>query len=638
MTEIALSLQVRSAAHALDGSSKKLIELARFSFEPGYWQQMCQPALLVLLRFTQVEISATAVSHFDAILESVHSVHGSDDAISLTDATLPVHLVLGRLLRMTLGILHQMGMPVAGGANVLRPDAQNPRQWVVGLPAVSAGNNAPRDALALACGLMNDLAKGRTVKADVVRGEVSKLIQRFRPLAPLGVNTLRFLEAAHEMGIPWCHVANNVYQFGWGRRARWLDSSFTDETSTISASLARDKVACAKVLRAAGLPVPRHQLVASADQAIKVAEALGYPVVVKPANLDGGFGVRACVRDADAVQQAFDATFKLSKRVLVEQFIVGNDYRVRVCKGEVIGALIRRAAAVLGDGVSTVQALIDRTNSARRKRKANLDPQVEQGYAPITIDDEVHQWLAAQGLDLHGVVPAGQRVRLRGAANVNLGGTNWDVTRQAHPDNLALAVQAAAALRLDVAGVDLLLPDIARSWQETGGAICEVNAQPQFSSGQAHREVLRLLVKGQGRIPVIAITGISTNADLEQTVVQCFLQEGVRIHWVTTPVKCLQALRRSDVDGLVWQMQAAPSPNMALPVDQLSLWIRQCGSELGQGSGSFRQVEAIWDLDESSAPERLADRLIAFLRGQIGSSDKGKSDGATKSSHDLGGG
>ena len=43
-----------------------------------------------------------------------------------------------------------------------------------------------------------------------------------------------------------------------------------------------------------------------------------------------------------------------------------------------------------------------------------------------------------------------------------------------------MAVRAAAAIGLDVAGVDFLTDDISQSHKEFGGAICEVNAAPGF--------------------------------------------------------------------------------------------------------------------------------------------------------------
>lgn len=590
----------------------QLIERGRMRFEPGYWQGLRQPAVLLALRLTRQEVSTAAISRFDDLVAAVRAPQASGPVERFLDAAVLAHPVLGRLCRMALSVLETMGMPVMGGVSAIKPEPQRAGHWIVGLPALAEEVHAPQAAFDLACRLMNDLTAGKEVRADAVMGEVKKLRNEFGPLAPAGINTLRFLQAAHEMDIPWQHVASNVYQFGWGGRSRWLDSSFTDETSTISASLARNKVACAKVLRDAGLPVPRHLLVTDAAQAVKAAQALGYPVVVKPANLDGGLGVMAGLRDAGGVKSAFAVTAKLSKLILVEQFIEGNDYRIRVCKNEVIGAVIRKAAAVVGDGVKSVRALIDSVNRERAKRTQPLDPDVEQGSKPIVADGEVLQWLAAQGFTLDSVIAPGQQVRLRGAANVSLGGTTWDVTSQAHPDNLALALQAVAALRLDVAGVDVLLPDIARSWKETGGAVCEVNGQPQFSSGPAHRRVLERLVHHEGRIPVVGVMQACVGAGSLEGLAQRLAREGVRVRVMSTLRECQQAMRSVETDVLIWHMNGRPSAVEGAPVDRLDVLIQSRSPSSGRAP-AFLRVDDCWELSESPDLEAVIERLFKYL-------------------------
>lgn len=582
-------------------------------FEPGYWRGMRQPAVLLQVGLGQQPVSPHALQAFDAMHSTVCPTLEHGEMTVPVEPSVGAHPVMGRLLQFSVDVLARIGMPVMGGAKAVCTDASVPLRWMVGLPAVSAVNSAPQAVWALAGKLLNNIIAGNPVSVEGLEAEISQLAQRFQPLAPAGVNTVWFLQAAHDLEIPWCHVAKNIYQFGWGRHSRWLDSSFTDETPAISAGLARDKVATAQVLRAAGLPVPQHHLVSSAAHAVQVASALGYPVVIKPANLDGGSGVLAGVREAAGVKRGYEAASKLSKRVLVEQFIAGNDYRVRICKGEVIAAVIRRPAAVVGDGASTIQVLIDRINAQRQSGSSPPDTFIEQGFNPITVDEEVRQWLADQGLGLDSVVPSGHRVQLRGAANVSLGGTTQEVTPQAHPDNLSLAVQAAAALRLDVAGVDLLVPDITQSWRQTGGAICEVNAQPQFSRGPTHRILLERLVRRQGRIPVVAMTGLPPDGALQQAVLQGLRDKGVQVEWVTTTEQCLQALRRADLDGLVWQVEGGLSPDSATPVDALAVWVYPHGHSVSGYPEAFEQTGERWELHGDMGLLQLADRLVAFF-------------------------
>lgn len=339
-----------------------------------------------------------------------------------------------------------------------------------------------------------------------------------RRQAPKGMNSLRFLDAAHELGIPVQHVAGNVYQFGWGRQARWLDSSFTDETAQISSTLARDKFSCAQALRRAGVPVPEHALAWSADEAVAIARELGFPVVVKPADLDGGHGVAAGLRHEQAVRMAFEKARTLSGQILVEKHFEGNDYRVHVFRDQAYWVAHRQPGGVTGDGIHNVAQLLATTNSDPRRGPAGSKALLKH----IEMDEEAQDLLQEQSLTLEDIPAAGKFVRLRRAANIASGGVPVPMLEEAHPDNLALAVRAARALRLDLAGIDLLIPDIRTSWRESGAAICEVNAKPQLSP-TLHSYLLKRLVRGQGRIPAFMVLG-----DLSQAAWLAAFQESVR--------------------------------------------------------------------------------------------------------------
>ena len=160
--------------------------------------------------------------------------------------------------------------------------------------------------------------------------------------------------------------------------------------------------------------------------------------------------------------------------------ISGRDYRLNVFNGELIWAIERVPGGVTGDGKSSITKLVELLNS---------DPLRGEGtHAPLkqlNLDDEARQLLRQYSRDENSVPAEGEFVRLRRNANVATGGTPVSVFDQIHPDNKLLAIRAAAALRLDLAGVDLLIPDIGQSWKLGGAAVCEVNSQPNL--GQKRR-------------------------------------------------------------------------------------------------------------------------------------------------------
>ncbi len=348
-------------------------------------------------------------------------------------------------------------------------------------------------------------------------------------IAANGSNVPRFAKAADEMGLPWMELPGAVIQYGVGSKGRWLDSSFTDETPQIAAKLARNKRWANAILAMAGLPVAPHVMIADAEQAVKAAERLGYPVVIKPLVLDGGVGVAAGLESEDEVRQAFGEAKKYSNNTLLEKHVFGRDYRLTIFQGELIWAIERVPAGVQGNGQSSVAELIEQVNA---------DPRRGSGiHAPLKslfLNEEAKALLTKQGLSPESVPYDGQFVRLSRTANVASGGQPVAVYHKVHPDNARLAVRAAQALGLDLAGVDLLIDDVSRSWRESGDnvAICEVNGQPnlgQTTAAHLYGQILKRLVKNGGRIPTIVLLCANQLEDLLEVFKAALQAQGLRV-------------------------------------------------------------------------------------------------------------
>lgn len=408
---------------------------------------------------------------------------------------------LRRLQYWPSAILKQANHPVFEPARILEPTAKNPDCRTLIQPCMD--HRAALSAVAFVMDLLKTAVQERPAQKPLkeLKHSFEQLLKNLSAIGLQGFNQLHFLQAASELGIAWHRLRGPVFRFGLGCKARWLESSYTDATPIIFSSLARDKAGAALLLKSSGLPVPRHFIVKTREEAVLRAEEMGYPVVVKPADLDGGRGVKANLRTAQSVIKAFSEAEKLSKRVLVEKHVPGRDYRIHVVNGEVHGVLERVPGGVTGNGRDSVHLLLEEQNHQRAVAEDD-----RRYLHQMAFDDEAKEQLADQNLNRDSVPADGQFVRLRGACNVASGGIPIPVPlQQLHPDNLDLVLRAARVMKLDVAGIDLLIPDIARSWFETGASICEVNGQPQMFT-TLHKPMLQCMFRGgNGRIPVAII-------------------------------------------------------------------------------------------------------------------------------------
>jgi cyanophycin synthetase len=143
------------------------------------------------------------------------------------------------------------------------------------------------------------------------------------------------------------------------------------------------------------------------------------------------------------------------------------------------------------------------------------------------------------------VPPTGREILLTDAANLSTGGTAIDRTVEMHPDNVAIARRAAMAIGLDVAGIDLVLPDIGRSWRTTGGGVVEVNAAPGLRmhlhpSEGTPRPVARPIVSAlfpadqPTRVPVAAITGTNGKSTTVRMVAHVLAEAGRCVGFTST--------------------------------------------------------------------------------------------------------
>jgi len=191
---------------------------------------------------------------------------------------------------------------------------------------------------------------------------------RYAQKRALGPSTASLVRAAEERRIPWLRLnQQSLVQFGHGKYQQRIQATVTGRTPHIAVELASDKEETNKILASLGLPVPRQQLVTAQTDALKAAQKLGGPVVLKPYNGNHGRGITINIRGDDEIREAFQAAQAHSKSVIVETFQEGDDHRLLVINGELVAATRRTPGHVVGDGKSSIAELVDAVNADPRR-------------------------------------------------------------------------------------------------------------------------------------------------------------------------------------------------------------------------------------------------------------------------------
>jgi len=373
---------------------------------------------------------------------------------------------------------------------------------------------------------------------------VSQLVEELRAIAlrtGLGPSTAAIARAARRRSIPCRRIGDgSLLQLGYGAKQRRVWATITDETSSVAVDIACDKTLTKRILDEAGIPVPAGDVAATENEAVRIARHLGTAVVIKPMDGNQGKGVSLDLSVEGDIRAAFRLAAHYSKKVIVEQYIPGRHYRALVVRGRVVAVAQRLPASVVGDGESSIRELVDMVNRDPARGEAHDKP-----LTKITIDPIVVMVLARQNMTVDHVPAKGQHVQLRDNANLSTGGTSVDVTDDVHPDVKEVCERATRLVGLDVAGVDIVIPDISQPMRSGQSAIIEVNAAPGIRMHHYPREgeardvgsaiVDSLFAEGStGRIPIVAITGTNGKTTVTRVVNRMLELSGYRTGMTTT--------------------------------------------------------------------------------------------------------
>ena len=383
-------------------------------------------------------------------------------------------------------------------------------------------------------------------------------LKEIRERERLGPSTGSIVEEAASRRIPWIRLGkNSLVQLGYGINQQRFQATITGNTSSIAVDIACNKELTKKMLEDAAIPVPSGGLVMDEDDLQYVIKKIGYPLVLKPLDGNHGKGASINVKDYETAVIGLGHAQKYSRKVIVEKYITGFDFRVLVINHKMVAAARRVPAHVVGDGELNIQQLID---------KENLDPRRGYGHenvlTEIDVDKDTNELLEKLNYTLETIPQKGEIVYLKSTANLSTGGTSIDVTDMIHPENVQMAERVSRIIGLDVCGIDIMAENLTQPLKESGGAILEVNAAPGFRMHLAPSEGLPRNVAApvvdmlyppgkEFRIPIIAVTGTNGKTTTTRLLAHIVKNNGKRVGFTTSDGIYIQntLLEKGDTTG-----------------------------------------------------------------------------------------
>ena len=231
-----------------------------------------------------------------------------------------------------------------------------------------------------------------------------------------------------------------------------------------SNKITNNKYYTSDLLNKNNIPVPKFMLY-NTNNKIMNNHNLEYPIVVKTLSGTGGIGVIMNNNNIHDLEKSLNKSNSYDK-LLIEEQLVGNDYRLLVYNNEIIDVLLRNKPYVIGNGKDNITKLVETYNK-------NL----KQGQFKIhNVDTKV---LKEQDKNLNSIPSIREKVIVSKVCNYHNGSKiNRIPLDTVHVDNIDMVLKAVNITGSKLSGVDFISKDISVSWKKNGGKIIEINNGP----------------------------------------------------------------------------------------------------------------------------------------------------------------
>lgn len=343
----------------------------------------------------------------------------------------------------------------------------------------------------------NELSKGNITldKAQdyIINTLLSKRIKSMSTVSPLYSCMKKRIEvtpAVLENFIPddskegYDAVYNRYYTLGCGKGSHITGSVASSKDAHMAEKIQRDKWTTNTVIQRLNLPVHKWKVIKSKQEIEDIWDEFDKPVVIKPTGLTAGRGVSVGIDTLEKAKEAFeyakekvqgDGRPSWQKKIMIEEQIQGEDYRLLVIDGNLEVVTKRIPAFVIGDGKSNIEELIKKENENPKRDVKNPAHILK----PIIIDRPLLAFLKDQGLTLTSIPQKDEKISVRKVASMSQGGITEDFTDKVGKEIRILVESIARSIHAFTLGIDIICLDISKPLTKENGSILEINTMPE---------------------------------------------------------------------------------------------------------------------------------------------------------------
>lgn len=226
------------------------------------------------------------------------------------------------------------------------------------------------------------------------------------------------------------------------------------------------------ILKKKNIPVPNFGVFVDPFEALIYAQKKvqdGIPIVVKPSSSSNALGITLKPKTKLQLVRSIKEAFGVSEKVLIEDYIDGQHYRVTVLDDEIIAVTLRISAYITTDGIHSVEELLKIKNNMLSRAKLPI----------ISLKDKDYSYLKCAKIKLSEIYGKGENIRLRTGCGYVVGDERVRIDIDSIPHiNQQMFKRTVRALQLRFGGVDYISPDITIPYTHVQSAIHDVNSSP----------------------------------------------------------------------------------------------------------------------------------------------------------------